>query len=279
MPKNESNPLIIEHEMAHVKQLHWFDLVIAELSAVLLWFNPLVVLYKRALKLQHEYLADSYVIKDKRQMENYLGCMLKQIQVVSLDGLVSQFYCKTFKKRIVMITKNKTSVKFLGIYFLVIPLVCVLLVAFTGKFKSVPVKGTQEAAIPSIYPLDAKSITQVNGYGERINPISKKKDFHYGVDLAASQGQNVFATANGVITEAAFDKESKKGNYVVIKHNEEFSTFYSHLKSFTVKVGDEVRKGQVIGYVGNTGVSTGPHLHYEVIKDGQRVNPNEYLPK
>jgi len=68
-------------------------------------------------------------------------------------------------------------------------------------------------------------------------------------------------------------------NYVIIQHNETFSTFYSHLKNISVQVGDKLEKGQIIGYVGKTGLATGPHLHYEVLKDGKNVNPIDYLPK
>jgi murein DD-endopeptidase MepM/ murein hydrolase activator NlpD len=69
------------------------------------------------------------------------------------------------------------------------------------------------------------------------------------------------------------------GNYVIIHHDDTYDTFYSHLKSSSVKAGDNVKKGSVIGYVGSTGLSTGPHLHYEVIKNGERVNPEDYMPK
>lgn len=138
LPKGENNPLIIEHEMAHVRQFHWFDLLIVEIISVLLWFNPFVLLYKKSLKLQHEYLADANAIKDRDQIENYLYCMLKHIQMASFGGITSQFYCKTIKKRIVMITKNKTSNKYLGVYIFVLPLVCCMLSAFSAAKVTLP---------------------------------------------------------------------------------------------------------------------------------------------
>lgn len=283
LPKTESNPMIIEHEMAHVRQAHWFDLILTEIASILLWFNPFVPLYKSSLKLQHEYLADLFVIKNNNRIENYLNCMLKQIQVVSSGVLTSQFYCKTIKKRITMITKNKTSLKYLGVYFLALPLVCMLLFAFTSSnYKSTLnqnsiLNADSNEYQPSIYPISKKSVKKTANYGECVNPFSKKKDFHYGIDFAAKEGEEIMSTAKGAVVEATFD--SKKGNYILIKHNDMFSTFYSHLKSISVKVGETLEKGQIIGNVGSTGISTGSHLHYEVIKNGERVNPNDYLPK
>lgn len=283
LPKNENDQMIIEHEMAHVRQYHWFDLILVEIVSVLLWFNPFIFLYKKSLKLQHEYLADTSVIKNRNQIEDYLNCMLRHIQVVSCDGIVSQFYCKTIKKRIVMITKNKTSNKYLGLYLLVLPLICIMLFACSSsKAESAPdsgiVQNTPVVQQPSIFPIDSKKVTNIADYGERTNPISKKKDFHYGIDFAIPEGEKIVSTAEGVVVKTKFNPA--KGNYVFIKHNDVFSTFYSHLQSISVEVGDKVEKGQTIGYSGNTGsATTGPHLHYEVLKNGERVNPKDYLPR
>lgn len=283
LPKEENNPLIIKHEMAHIKQYHWFDLILMEVISLLLWFNPFIYLYKRALKLQHEYLADTNVVENESLIEDYLHCMLHQIQMVNLGGIVSQFYCKTTKKRILMITKDKTTHKYKGIYLLTLPLVCLMLSAFSVSYEmgikeDVITIQPKEIKEPSIYPIDAKKVRRITGYGEWVNPKTKKKGFHYGIDFALPEGEEVYSTADGFVAEAAFD--AAKGNYIIIRHNEVFSTFYSHLKSILVEVGDQLKEGQVIGLSGNTGTATtGPHLHYGILKDGEYINPQNYLPE
>jgi murein DD-endopeptidase MepM/ murein hydrolase activator NlpD len=106
--------------------------------------------------------------------------------------------------------------------------------------------------------------------------LTKKKRFHQGVDLRAAQGTPVLAAGAGKVLEAG--PKGAYGNCIIIVHDEIYQTLYAHLESVDVKAGDYLTAGQIIGTVGSTGVSTGPHLHYEVIKNGEKVNPADYLP-
>ena len=112
-----------------------------------------------------------------------------------------------------------------------------------------------------------------SGYGRRRHPILGYTKMHRGVDFAAPRGTPIYAAGNGTVSYRA--RKGAYGRYIRIRHNSEYSTAYAHLKSFTRRVrrGTRVKQGQVIGYVGTTGRSTGPHLHYEIIRGGRQVNP------
>lgn len=112
-------------------------------------------------------------------------------------------------------------------------------------------------------------------YGWRIHPVYGDWRFHSGVDLSAPQGTPIYASRSGVVTTATYD--SSAGYYVIINHRDGFSTGYLHMTHYIVSVGQEVAQGQIIGYVGSTGTSTGPHLHFTMYYNGSTVNPADYL--
>lgn len=133
------------------------------------------------------------------------------------------------------------------------------------------------AAIPAIQPVSNKDLKRTgSGWGFRIHPIYKIRKFHYGIDFTAPVGTEIYATGDGRVTEVAASKVGY-GNYIQLDHGYGYSTLYAHLHKFNVKPGQKVKRGEVIGYVGNTGTSTAPHLHYEVHRNGQAVNPQNYF--
>lgn len=127
--------------------------------------------------------------------------------------------------------------------------------------------------IPSIWPVRGR-ITA--GFGERMDPLDGEPAFHPGVDISATTGTDVEAAADGMVLAAGPD--AGYGNAVLIDHGYGIATKYGHLSKIYVVVGQEVKKGQIIGAVGMTGRATGPHLHYEVHVQGTPVNPAKYLP-
>ena len=129
------------------------------------------------------------------------------------------------------------------------------------------------ASTPAIQPVSNKDLTRVaSGFGSRIDPVYKTVKFHAGLDFAAPQGTPIYATADGRITTAG-NLNNGFGNHVVINHGYGYETLYGHMVRVKVKVGQLVKRGEVIGWVGSTGKSTGPHVHYEVHKGGRPIDP------
>ena len=132
-------------------------------------------------------------------------------------------------------------------------------------------------AIPTIQPVSNKDLSHLaSGFGYRIDPIYKTVKMHTGLDFAAPIGTPIYATGNGAVTEADFDAGGY-GNHVVISHGYGYQTLYGHMVKIKARVGQQVKRGEVIGWVGSTGKSTGPHCHYEVIKNGEKINPVHYF--
>jgi murein DD-endopeptidase MepM/ murein hydrolase activator NlpD len=128
------------------------------------------------------------------------------------------------------------------------------------------------AATPSIWP----ALGWVTGwFGTRSDPFTGEAGFHQGIDISLERGEPVYATADGLVESAAYAGDY--GNLIVVKHGFGLSTRYGHLSGFAVHAGDNVTRGQVIGYVGATGRATGAHLHYEILANGQLLNPLQLL--
>ena len=128
-------------------------------------------------------------------------------------------------------------------------------------------------AIPSIQPVKNQDVTRMaSGYGYRIDPFTKKRRFHYGMDFSARKGTPIYATGNGTVKRAD-NRSSGFGKHIRIDHGFGYVSLYAHLSKYNVRRGQKVKRGDSIGFVGNTGRSRGPHLHYEILKDNKKINP------
>ena len=133
------------------------------------------------------------------------------------------------------------------------------------------------ASLPAIQPVNNKELKRmVSGYGWRIDPVYGTRKMHWGLDFTADTGTDVYSTGDGVVEKVEVNSWGY-GREIVINHGFGYKTRYAHLSSFIVKQGDTVKRGDLIGLVGSTGKSTGPHLHYEVEKDGHKVNPINFF--
>lgn len=145
--------------------------------------------------------------------------------------------------------------------------------SFNELGKLVQQKEKMVQCIPSIQPVRNTELKRpIGGFGWRIDPIYHTRMMHAGVDFTADRGTEVYATGDGVVVQV----QSRRWGYglnIIIDHGFGYKTLYAHLSKFEVKEGQKVKRGELIGLIGSTGKSTGPHLHYEVIKDGVKVNP------
>lgn len=132
-------------------------------------------------------------------------------------------------------------------------------------------------SIPAIQPIAKGSGRIVSGYGMRFHPILKYRRMHWGIDISAPKGTPIYATADGVIEFTG--RRGAFGNLVIINHGYGYKTQYGHMNNFAVKRKQKVKRGEIIGYVGNTGLSSAPHVHYDIVKDGKRINPVNFFYK
>ena len=129
------------------------------------------------------------------------------------------------------------------------------------------------SSIPSIQPVKSSDLRRMaSGYGYRIDPFTKARRMHFGMDFSAKRGTPIYATGDGTVSRAD-SRAAGFGKHVRIDHGFGYVTIYAHMDSYKVVKGDKVKRGDLIGYVGSSGRSVAPHLHYEIVKDGVKINP------
>lgn len=284
----DNNSLMLEHEIAHIRLKHSLDVFLAELYIMLFWFNPLVYTYRKALKSIHEYQADAWVLRGDVKTSGYLQALLQNIEAQTTHNLYSYFNQSLIKKRITMMTKKPTSKLYKLTYFVFLAGVVLISTAFTKpRFVShlldhsiapmtniVPVKHNSP---PSLFPVKNRGMQDITSHHGKTfrHPVTKKLIHHHGIDIRAAEGTPVIATADGTVVEAS--DRNDWGNLIIIHHSDGYQTRYAHLKGFAIKAKQTVKKGQVIGYVGSTGLSRAPHLHYEVRLNNKTLNPLDFI--
>ncbi|GAA4277193.1 M23 family metallopeptidase [Aquimarina mytili] len=160
---------------------------------------------------------------------------------------------------------NKVALKHTIVVFLIFIAECVCA-------QQQPIMERNHNALPKYFPLKKNDFVRVSsGYGYRKHPIEMKSKMHFGIDLVATKGKPVYTTATGIVQKVSYEKGY--GNHVVIAHFQEIKTLYGHLWVIVVRQGQKVKQGDLIGFVGDTGKVTGPHLHYEVWVKDKKVDP------
>lgn len=191
-----------------------------------------------------------------------------------------------------MMNTKKSSRNSIFRIVLLIPIITGISVIFSFDLKKSLIEGMNEPTeglgliqlthsnpIPSIFPVKSDSIAQfkvTSGFGMRAHPVTKEMKHHFGIDIAAVLGTPVIATADGIVIKVDFQPNGY-GHYVLLQHGEEYMTRYAQMNNCLVKVGDRVSQGDLVGQVGSSGMSTDPHLHYEIHKNGKPVDPAGYI--
>lgn len=285
--KRESlNDSILMHELTHFKQLHSLDIILIELILILFWFNPFLWYFKKEIKENHEFLADQSVINEENKT-NYIQTILSQVNVKPQISISTNFSYISIKKRIKMIQRSNNKFKIIFSNFLVLVMSIGLLSLISFKASDIDQSLNQQLINsfkvdllkkPTGSPIEYKLITDfTSDFGMRQHPISKKQILHTGIDLIASEGTKIIAVGEGAVVKATFSKNY--GNHIIIEHNAKYSTLYAHLKSIHVKAGDSVEEKTEIGVIGNTGKSVKTHLHFELIENGKKINPEFKMPE
>jgi murein DD-endopeptidase MepM/ murein hydrolase activator NlpD len=222
----------------------------------------------------HEFLADKSILKNRHDIINYQLLLLNQISYKRPFVLINNFNSLLIKRRIKMMIKQESKkYKQLKILFF-LPVMLLLTITFaTGAEPGAISYSKIGDEVVFQKPLKEGFVT--SSYGMRIHPINKKKVLHRGIDIAAPKGTEVYAASPGIVS---WTKNSKKaGKNILIQHADEYHTFYSQLDKILVEKGQIVNTGDVIGLVGSSGLSTAPHLHFEIRENGEAKDPGKFI--
>jgi len=294
---NYKNKAMFDHELCHIDQWHTLDLLLVELLLTLQWFNPFIYLFKNKLVETHEYLADENVLKHNQNKIFYMKLLFIAAGNQFHHRFTSTFHSNILKRINMINRKNNITLKiwkpFIPLFFGIAAIL--LHSGFSGLKEIVTIDNLNNNSIindevnnsginPLILedkpvfqqPIKKDNLISIRSkYGMRVHPILKKKMMHNGIDYSADEGTKIYAPMEGKVLTAGYYGDF--GNYIIINHSNGFSSRYAHMATIDVKEGDVVSLGQVIGTVGKTGMSMGPHLHFEILKNGNFVNPDDYL--
>jgi murein DD-endopeptidase MepM/ murein hydrolase activator NlpD len=240
---------------------------------------------KRELEIVHEYQADEMAYSKSFYNSTYVESLISISSNNRPHLFSSPFSYNQLKNRIIMMNKIKANKPMrLTKIALSLSLSVVIISAFSFQLIEHPTNKeyptiitTSKDHVPSIIPIPRKYKPELrSGYGHRIEPIYKTKKMHKGVDFVAPKGSSIVSTANGTVEEVG--NNEGYGIHVKIKHGKTYETFYAHMSKALVKKGETLKQGDEIGIIGTTGRSTGIHLHYEVLENGENVDPALFLP-
>lgn len=290
---------IILHELAHYKRNDLWIVLFLNLILILHWFNPLIWYVYYEFLRDKELACDEYVLSKLQGNKTVYGKTLLKMAAMQLKNNKSISFAipfikdKQITRRIKMISQYTSKRKgFTSLFFLLFLFIISVCINADTKpiIEKFNIELTQDTNVsdlsvdirsrtlelPLLWPVEGGKGKVTSKYGIRKSPITGKKQFHQGIDIGYTPKTPIIATGKGIVIETGFD--DKRGNYIVIQHINQVTSTYTKLKNkLLVKTGDDVAAGQIIAYLGDTGIATGPHIHYEIREQGKTVNPAKYL--
>lgn len=298
--------LILLHELNHYKNYHNIYYVVLKCFESIYWFNPIMYFAGKIIREDLEFIIDNLVIKEDIDVKKYGKTIVKISSLSSFPIYALPSICndKEDLERRIKQMKNKVIDTKYSLVCIIVVIAIISLVTISLASNKIETEnnyiisvysGEDEEIINSLNELDLEKDTEANeeitnnqtelvvpiagaritsSFGKRIHPITKEEKFHSGVDVAAEEGEEIHAVADGMVISAAFD--SSNGNYVKVKHHDGTISTYAHGSKFMVSLGDNVNAGDVIMLVGKTGDATGPHLHFEMVNaEGEYIDVNQ----
>jgi murein DD-endopeptidase MepM/ murein hydrolase activator NlpD len=278
LPQNASGSgkhldAILAHEMGHIAR--WDDLFILLSQAImsLFFFHPLVWMAQHYLSESREMAVDQLILSRRYlSVTEYGSALIEAAVLPSARHLAIGFAAPKarIKKRIIALKGKKVMQTRTARLILILSLP---LFGISWIAPETGIQQTSSASTQFIAPLKDMRIT--SAYGDRMHPIKKKMMHHGGIDLAGKTGTPVMATADGVVSSAKFEKGW--GNTIRLEHGGDYSSVYAQLDKILVTENQHVKQGDIIGQVGSSGTSTGPHLHFEIRQNNERLDPADVL--
>ena len=272
-PKSETLRAMLAHECAHIAR--WDDLFIlfSQFVMSIFFFHPLVWMARKMLIETREMAVDRMVLTHEVVgMRDYAFALINTASRSPQPGFSLPFSAKKrFLKNRLLAMKGITTMKMRNV--ILITLITIPLLSISWVLPQSDQTSPSEQEPGFILPVDGARLT--SSFGKRMHPIKKKELDHGGIDLAGKTGTPVMATANGIISSAKFEKGW--GNTIRMEHEGKYASVYAQLDKILVQVNQTVKQGDIIGQVGSSGNSTGPHLHFEIRHNGKRVNPADFI--
>jgi len=266
--------LIIGHECMHIKRFDNLQLSIQYAVRSVYFFNPLIWLANRFLHLSREQICDTSVIQQAHVPAQFYGnILLDSLYQPGIAGLNSGFNINQFliKQRLLTLSRSQNMSRTIIIFLIISSLA---LSAFSLE-NNIPGSTQEEPKIQENFAQPIKKGRISSRFGMRMHPILKVEKKHDGIDIAAPTGTPIYASADGLVSFA--ERKGGYGRLIIIDHANGFQTLYSQLSEMIVTSDDHVKSGQLIGLVGNSGLSTAPHLHYEIRKNSEPIDPLDLI--